>query len=295
MKGGTKAMAAETSFWEYVKRAFHAKVPVKGLGPISVNKWFLAGAAILGFGAPPIWLLALGSEMSYLYWLSSNQRFRKLIDGERLSGERERWDKRVKDLEAKLGREALARFQALAAKCREVQELSETSASPVAPLEEAKTSGMDQLIYMHLRLLVSRATLDANFSLEEKPRLLKEIERLEREIAGPGLPEAVKRSKQGTLEIQKKRLENLDRVDEQRAVIDSELERIENQVELIREDTAMGREPLALSSRIDSVVNSLGETSEWMKKNADLLGNIGEEKPREVPIFLAPPAVKEGG
>jgi hypothetical protein len=148
---------------------------------------------------------------------------------------------------------------------------------------------------MHLRLLLSRATLNANFSLGERPKLVKEIERLEKDAADPGLAEAVKRSKQGTLEIQKKRLENLDRVDEQRAVIESELERIEKQVELIREDTAMGREPLALSSRIDTVVNSLGETSEWMKKNADLLGNIGEEKPREVPIFLEPPAVKEGG
>jgi hypothetical protein len=288
-------MAEATSFWEYVKRAFHAKVPVKGLGPISLNKWFLAGAAILGFGAPPVWLLGLGAEMAYLYWLSTNPRFRRLVDGERLAGERDRWDKKVKELETKLDRESMSRNFVLAAKCREVQALSAVSGAPVAPLEEAKVSGMDQLIYMHLRLLVSRATLNANFAADEKPRLVKEIERLEREVATPGIAEAVKRSKQGTLEIQKKRLENLDRVDEQRAVIESELERIEKQVELIREDTAMGREPLALSSRIDTVVNSLGETSEWMKKNADLLGNIGEEKPREVPIFLEPPAVKEGG
>src|SRR5262245_31803302 len=157
-------MAEGTSFWEYLRRAFHAKVRVKGLGPISVNKWFLVGVGILGFGAPPLWLLGLGAEVAYLYWLSNNRRFRRLVDGERLAGERERWDKKVKDLEARLDYDSRDRFQRLARKCREVQEISETAGASVAPLEEAKTSGMDQLIYMHLRLLVSRATLNANFS-----------------------------------------------------------------------------------------------------------------------------------
>jgi len=288
-------VAAGTSFWEYVKRAFHAKVPVRGLGPVSVNKWFLVGAAILGVGAPPIWLLALGAEVAYLYWLASNRRFRALIDGEKLVAERERWEKRVKDLEGRLDADALARFHRIAERCREVQRLSEVAGPTVETLEEAKTSGMDQLVYMYLRLLVSRATIDQHLSLPERTRVQKEIERLETEIGQPKLPETVKRSKQGTLEIEKRRLENLDRAAEQRAVIDSELERIEKQVDLIREDTAMGREPLALTSRLDQVVSSLGETSEWMKKNADLLGDIGEEKPREVPIFIERRAVKEGG
>jgi hypothetical protein len=105
----------------------------------------------------------------------------------------------------------------------------------------------------------------------------------------------VRKSRQGTLEIQKRRMENVARAFEQRAVIDSEMERIEKQVELIREDTAMGREPIALTARIDEVVSTLGETSEWMKKNADLIGEIGEDKPREVPVFLKPRATEKEG
>jgi hypothetical protein len=153
---------------------------------------------------------------------------------------------------------------------------------------------MDQLVYMYLRLLVSRAAIDANFPGGEQAVIKREIESLEKEVAKPGLPETVKKSKQGTLDIQKRRLENLTRSVEQRAVIESELERIEKQVELIREDTAMGREPDALTTHIDQVVSTLGETSDWMKKNADLLGNLGEDKPREVPIFLERRAAKEG-
>ena len=287
-------MAAPLSFWDYVRRAFHARVPIRGLGPVSVNKWLLAGAAILGFGAPPIWLLALGGEVLYLYGLASSGRFRRLVDGEQLLSERGDWDRRVAGFKAQLGRESLDRFNRLLAKCREVQDLSEVGGAVVPPLDEAKRSGMDQLVYMYLRLLVSRAAIDSNFPGGEQTVIKREIESLEKELAGPGLPETVKKSKQGTLDIQKRRLENLTRSVEQRAVIESELERIEKQVELIREDTAMGREPDALTTHIDQVVSTLGETSDWMKKNADLLGNLGEDKPREVPIFLERRAVKEG-
>ncbi len=120
----------------------------------------------------------------------------------------------------------------------------------------------------------------------------RQLESIERELAAPALPEPVRKSKAGTVEIQKRRLENLERAAEQRATIESELERIEQQVELIREDTAMGREPIALTNRIDQVVGTLAETSQWMKRNADLLGEVGEDKPREVSIFLGPRAAK---
>ncbi len=287
-------MAAAVSFWEYVRRALHARVPVQGLGPVSVNKWLLFGAAVLGFGAPPLWLLALGAEVFYLYWLASSRRFRNLVDGEKLLAERAEWERRVGGFKSLLGRESLDRFNGLVAKCREIQDLSDAAGAGVAPIDEAKRSGMDQLIYMYLRLLVSRAAIDSNFPGGEQTVLRREIEALEKGLAGPGLPETVKKSKQGTLEIQRRRLENLERAVEQRAVIESELERIEKQVELIREDTAMGREPNALTTHIDQVVNTLGETTDWMRKNADLLGNLGEDKPREVPVFLERRAAKEG-
>jgi hypothetical protein len=287
-------MAAPFTFWDYVRRAFHARVPIRGLGPVSVNKWLLAGAVILGLGAPPIWLLAIGGEVLYLYGLASSRRFRQLVDGENLLSERGEWDRRVAGFKSQLGRESIDRFNRLLGKCREVQDLSEVGGAVVPPLDEAKRSGMDQLVYMYLRLLVSRAAIDANFPGGEQAVIRREIESLEKELAAPGLPETVKKSKQGTLDIQKRRLENLTRSVEQRAVIESELERIEKQVELIREDTAMGREPDALTTHIDQVVNTLGETSDWMKKNADLLGNLGEDKPREVPIFLERRAAKEG-
>jgi hypothetical protein len=203
---------------------------------------------------------------------------------------------RVDALRGGLDRASRDRFEALVARCREVEGMAAATGAAPATIEEAKRSGMDQLAFMYLRLLASRATLQANFSEGERAKIRAEADALQKDLAGTKVPDAVRRSKEGTLEIQKRRLENLDRAAEQRAVIESELERIEKQVELIREDTAMGREPVALSSRIDQVVTTLGDTSEWMRKNADLLGDVGEDKPRDVPVFLAPRgSVKEGG
>jgi hypothetical protein len=281
------------SFWDYVRRAFHAKVPVKGLGPISLNKWGLAGAAILGFGFHPLWLLAIGVEVMYLYSLATNRRFRNLIDAEAIESAKVSWDERVAALKRKLSRDSRERFDRLTARCLGIQDIGGDAEPAVATIEETKRSGMDQLLYMYLRLLVSRDTIDVHFPPGERDNLKREIAGIEAAIASPGTPETVRKSREGTLEIQRRRLDNVERAGEQRAVIESEMERIEKQVELIREDTAMGREPAALTTRIDQVVNTLGETSEWMRRNADLIGDIGEDKPREVPVFLRPRA-KEG-
>jgi hypothetical protein len=285
---------ARPTFWDYVKRAFNARYPVKGLGPVSLNKWFLAGAAILGFGAPAIWLLALGLEVLYLYSVSTNRRFRALVDAESADAAKQSWAERIAGLKGRLARDSRDRFERLTERCRGIQDLGAVVGSEIGTIEETKRSGMDQLLYMYLRLLVSRDTLDVHFPTAERDKLRREIEGLEKAIGAPGMPETVRRSREGTLEIQRRRLENIERALEQRAVIDSELERIEKQVELIREDTAMGREPAALTSRIDQVVSTLGDTSDWMRRNADLIGDVGEDKPREVPVFLRP-REKEGG
>jgi hypothetical protein len=281
------------SFWNYVKKAFNAKLPLKGLGPVSVNRWALFGAAIIGIAIPPVLLLAAAGEVVYLYSMATNPRFRNLVDGECLEVERRAWAARVSRLEDGLPRQSRERFEKLLERCRTIQGLAGISGADVPTLEETKRTGMDQLAYMYLRLLASRSVIDAHFPPEDRAILQKEIERLERGLAA-AKGETGRKSKEGTIEIERKRLENLDRAAEQRAVIDSELERIEKQVELIREDTAMGREPDVLSSRIDQVMSALGETSAWMRKNADLIGEVGEEKPRDVPIFLERRGMKEG-
>jgi hypothetical protein len=79
----------------------------------------------------------------------------------------------------------------------------------------------------------------------------------------------------------------LARASETLSVLDSELVRIEQQVELLREEAAVARSPELLSSRIDAVAMTLGETSRWMTQNATALGWIAGEAEE------APPPLRE--
>ena len=85
---------------------------------------------------------------------------------------------------------------------------------------------------------------------------------------------ALARSLKATLEIQDKRLANLETATNNLAVIDAELERIEQQVRLVREESAVTGSPEAISARLDSVSSTLSETSSWMDQHAELFSEM---------------------
>jgi len=86
------------------------------------------------------------------------------------------------------------------------------------------------------------------------------------------------RSLQGTLDIQVKRLESLTKARSTQEVIEAELDRIEQQVRLLREESAVTSGPEGMSSRLDAITATLGETSKWMDQNAEILGSISMEE-----------------
>ena len=76
----------------------------------------------------------------------------------------------------------------------------------------------------------------------DRRQLEGDIENLKARVAGAGDPEgALARSLKATLEIQEKRLVNLETATTNLAVVDAELERIEQQVRLVREESAVSR------------------------------------------------------
>ncbi|HMB52286.1 MAG TPA: hypothetical protein VKU40_03150, partial [Thermoanaerobaculia bacterium] len=55
------------------------------------------------------------------------------------------------------------------------------------------------------------------------------------------------------------------------------LARIEQQVELIREEAAVTSGPEALSHRLDAVTSTMSETTRWMDEQASLIGGLADE------------------
>ena len=56
------------------------------------------------------------------------------------------------------------------------------------------------------------------------------------------------------------------------------MERIEQQVELIREESAVSGSPQFLSARLDAVTSTMTETSHWMDEHADFFGSLAADE-----------------
>jgi chromosome segregation ATPase len=286
-------MSPEPRLWDYVKAAFLARRRVRGLGGMPFNVLFVLGAGVAGLVNPGLWLIGAGLEVGYLTWLSHNQRFRNLVRGQRLQERALGFTQRLAATVASLSEESRARWRGLEEKCREIIELSAT-VMPLPAIEETKETGLNSLLVIHAKLLLSRELVRAYMTEGKRRELEQRLADTERRLAET-TSEAIKRSLDSNVAILKKRIEHAANARENLQVIDAELERIENQVDLIREEVAVNRDPTVLSARIDAVASSLGEADRFLRANEALLGALGAEDTAPLPATLAPAArVGEG-
>lgn len=280
--------ARDPSFWELVLEAFHRRPAVKGLGPVPWNKVALAATAILGFGNPGFWLLGIAGELAYLYLSATNDRFRSLVRAKRLEGERTTTEQQIETWLAELSPGGRRRFEALTANCRQVQKVYETlRPGGLSVIDEQRWRGLDQLLWLFLRLSVSLELLERQMGSVDPAGLQQEVDALRAEIAALApASEALRKSKQSLLELKVRRLENLGRAGEARQILASELQRVEQQVELLREEAAMSRNAESLSARIDSVAGTLSENDSWMRQHEEFLSDLGVESNVAAPQIL---------
>jgi len=239
------------SFQHYVHEAFHRKARVPLLGALPLNKMLLALAAVLGLANPGFWFLGAAGELAYLFLRANSERFQKLIEGERLLEAQESWGEKINRGVSRLSRQNRERYRALLAKCRLVLGISDTlDGDNLGNFRDMRARSLNQLLAIFLRLLTSREMIENNVETLDRDALNREVEILRSRLESAEEDSALRRSLQGTLDIQLKRLENLDRAGKSLEVIDAELERIEQQVELIREESAVSGGPEALSIRL---------------------------------------------
>lgn len=278
------------SYWSYLMAAFHRRTRIPFLGDLPLNKMALAGFAVLGIANPGFWFLGAAGELLYLFLRSSSPRFQKLIAAERLASSQHSWSEKIDAAVARLEPTSRARYRRLVGTCRQILGLQgSVHDDSLGSFRDLRARSLNQLLAIYLRLLASREAIVANIGSLDEKALAAEITDLERRVGAAGVDTALVRSLQGTLEIQRKRLENRHRATATLAVIDAELVRIERQVELIREEAAVSGQPEQLSDRLDSVTNTMAETSRWIDAQTDLFGPLGVdaiEAPPELPRVL---------
>ena len=247
----------------YLNEAFWARPQLAGIGRVPWNALAVAGAAILGFGEHAVWLAALGLETVYLYALATNSRFQNWVDGkdlERLAADSDQ--SRRKLLEA-LNEAQRKRLQELETRCGKVDQLYRASQSEDY-LYDSNREAMQRLTWLYLRLLVAQRNLQLVDVTSRRADLDRQAAAVEADLARSDLSPALRDSKKATLAILHQRVRNLQRRNESLAEIESDLTRIEQQIDLAVEDATLKERPTAISANIDLVSHLLeGEDAEF--------------------------------
>jgi hypothetical protein len=282
------------SYWDFVKAAFWRPVETRIMGAMPLTQMILAAAGLAGFFNPGFWLLGLAALVAIIGGRSSSERFQKLIQAQQIAARVETAEAKMQKAYERLQPASQSRYRALVLQCREILGLG--GRIDEANVADFRAGNLNQLLWLFLRMLASRESIQDTLARVDRRQLEAGIEGLKARIAAVGDAEgALARSLRATLEIQQKRLANLETATNNLAVIDAELDRIEQQVRLVREESAVSGSPEALSARLDSVSSTLSETSRWMDQHAELFNDMTTDFDATMPAVPRPVATAPTG
>ena len=242
----------------YLTAAFWLRVNVPGLGRLPVNALALLGFGILGFGHPGFWLIGLGAEAAWLLGATGSDRFRALIDAGVEQIEQGTTDDIRAELVARLDAENRARLKQLEQKSARALTL-QRDAGTSDIMREMNEDSLNKLAWFFLKLLVARENLQSLGDASTRRDLEKKVTDLERALEGR-VSAALRESKEATLKILRQRLAHVDRREESIAEIDSDLTRIEAQIDLAVDNAGLRGKRSAVSSDIHFVSQFLDDS-----------------------------------
>ena len=277
------------SLWDYVREAFNAKPIGMFLPP---NWAMLGGFGLAGYLHDPGWLvLGAGVELGYLLLLGTNVRFQRFVAGKLSAGGSREVEQRWQRLVASLPDMDKRRYAALAQRCQAVLE-QQFPGDTSAPGYASQSDSLGRLTWMYLRLLVTRQGIQrvlregaARAPGDPPPvpgtpassgRLDVRLADLKRRLDDPSVSDDLRRSLQGQADLLEQRLARRGEADGKLAFLEAELTRIEEQVELIREQAALSTDPDHLSQRIDEISATLGTTGEWIADQQKAIGAMDD-------------------
>lgn len=268
---------------------------------------FLGGTAAAALTPFPDLLLPLvgAVELSYLAGLTSIPRFRAAIDakvharrhGTSAAAATPQPAASLVTMLGGLPAAERARFERLHARCVEMRKIAAgvrgASGDHPGGAEDIRTPGLDRLLWLFLRLLVSRTALDRFLAaMDEKDlnaRLADLRTRLATAQSSPGTAgsneERVVRSLQDSIASGELRLDNFARAKKNAEFVRLELDRIEGKIQALAEMTVNRQDPDFLSSQVDSAAESMRQTEKTVSELQHLTG-LGDQ-------LEEPPAILE--
>jgi hypothetical protein len=242
-------------------------------------------AAALTPLAPVLLPLVAAVEVTYLAGLVSIPRFRAAIDAKVHSktsagGPAEPAAPPVSlvTMLGSLPRESRVRFEQLHARCVEMRGIAagvRGAAGEAGSAEEIRTPGLDRLLWLFLRLLLSRAALDRFLQTMNEQEISTRLTELRKNLAAAqssGGDERVVRSLQDSIAMGELRLDNFQRARKNAEFVSLELDRIEGKIQALAETAVNRQDPDFLSSQVDSAAESMRQTEKAVSELQHLTG-----------------------
>jgi len=222
-------------FSDYLAEAFNAGLQIKGMGEIPVNKLFILASFILGLSNPGFWFLGVALEFVYLWFLSTNPRFQNYVVGKQLSEVKESRSQKMNELIASLTPDNHSRLKRLNANIAEINKLMRWNVDEGANfMNQGRQQTLNQLPSIFLKLLKTRQLIEDSLQRTKANDISNEIKKLEKQMHNSDVSPAIEKSLRGNIEIHRKRLDNLSSAKENEMLVEMELQRIENQLHLVR-------------------------------------------------------------
>jgi hypothetical protein len=241
-----------------------------------------AAAAALTPMADILLPLVAAGEITYLAGLSAIPKFRSAIDAKvyastSAAAAPPRPPASLVTMLAGLPAPARTRFERLHSRCVEMRGIAAgvrgAAGDQSANAEEIRTPGLDRLLWLFLRLLLSKAALDRFLESMNEPEISAKLEELRKSLAAAqGGDERIVRSLQDSLASGELRLDNYNRAKKNADFVSIELDRLEGKIQALAEMAVNRQDPDFLSSQVDSAADSMRQTEKAVSELQHLTG-----------------------
>ncbi len=239
--------------------------------PVPPNWFLLAAFGLLGgFIDPGFWLIGLGLEGVYLWALSSNPRFRAVVDATAEKDPSD-WNAQYRVLSSRLdddARREQAQMEQQGASLTEVLTRSGAFATQLADVR--------QLVWLHLKLLAARAALREVIDAgdREDHKLDAQHMQLTDRLSRTDLEPELRSSLEGQLEVIRSRKSAHALASKRCEFVDAELDRLRQQLSLVREQALLATDEGSVARSVDALSASLNEANRWLKDQRELFAGL---------------------
>lgn len=252
----------------YLGNAFNARPFGMPVPPL----WFaVIVSALLGaFVSPALTLIGLGGTALMTALIAANPRFQLAIDA-----------RSYKPAPAVDGKTAL--LSRLDGPSRERQSKIEAQCGALQTVLENANAGQEhiagvwQLAQLHLRLLVARSAavaVTAGRDEDTGKTLDKQLDDVKQRLTAADLDSDLKSALDDQRKVLEERVAMQAEAKRRLALLDAELDRIREQIALIREQALLTSDPSAIARSVDTLSTFLNESGRWLKDQEKIFGDI---------------------